>query len=45
MFTADKRKMGALVAPVWLIGLAGLVAIVIAGLIVKLLMDFVGAAF
>src|SRR5688572_8871102 len=28
MFTADRRKMGALVAPIWLIGLAGFVAVV-----------------
>ena len=45
MFTADKRKMGALVAPGWLVALAGFVAIVIAALNVKLLIDFVGAAF
>jgi manganese transport protein len=45
MFTADKRKMGALVAPIWLIGLAGFVAVVIAALNVKLLADFVGASF
>ncbi|TWF52261.1 Nramp family divalent metal transporter [Neorhizobium alkalisoli] len=41
MFTADKRKMGELVAPKWLIGTAWLIAIVIAGLNVKLLLDFV----
>lgn len=41
MFTADRKKMGDLVAPMWLIGLAGLVAVVIAVLNVKLLYDFV----
>jgi manganese transport protein len=41
MFTADKRKMGELVAPKWLIGTAWLIAIVIAGLNVKLLLDFI----
>ncbi len=41
MFTADRRKMGALVAPPWLVGLAVLIALVIAGLNVKLLFDFV----
>ena len=45
MFTADKRKMGSLVAPIWLIGLAGFVAVVIAALNVKLLADFVAASF
>lgn len=42
MFTADRRKMGALVAPMWLIGLAGLIAVVIAGLNVKMIIDFLG---
>lgn len=42
MFTADRRKMGTLVAPLWLIGLAGLIAIVIAGLNIKMIIDFVG---
>ena len=41
MFTADKAKMGELVAPRWLIAFAGLIAVVIAGLNVKLLVDFV----
>lgn len=41
MFTANKAKMGELVAPRWLSGLAYLIAIVIAGLNVKLLLDFV----
>lgn len=41
MFTADKTKMGALVAPPWLIGLAVVIALAIAGLNIKLLVDFV----
>jgi manganese transport protein len=41
IFTADRRKMGALVAPPWLIVLAGFVALVIAALNAKLLFDFV----
>jgi manganese transport protein len=41
MFTADRRKMGDLVAPIWLVALAVLIAVVIAGLNVKLLVDFV----
>ena len=41
MFTASKSKMGALVAPRWLIAFAVLIAVVIAGLNVKLLWDFV----
>lgn len=40
LFTADKSKMGALVAPKWLIGLAGFIAVLIAGLNAKLLWDF-----
>lgn len=40
MFTADRSKMGVLVAPLWLIVLAGLIAAIIAGLNVKLLWDF-----
>ncbi len=40
MFTADKKKMGDLVAPFWLIGIAGFIAIVIAALNLKLLYDF-----
>jgi manganese transport protein len=44
MFTADKNKMGELVAPKWLVGLAGFVAVVIAALNVKLLYDFVGSS-
>jgi manganese transport protein len=42
MFTADKAKMGELVAPRWLIAFAALIAIVIAALNVKLLFDFFG---
>lgn len=42
MFTADKRKMGELVAPHWLLALAGMIALLIAGLNVKLLVDLVG---
>src|SRR5215207_9091624 len=41
MFTASRVKMGELVAPRWLIGLASLIAVVIAALNVKLLADFV----
>ncbi|PDT01812.1 divalent metal cation transporter [Rhizobium chutanense] len=41
MFTASKAKMGELVAPRWLSGIAYLIAVVIAGLNVKLLFDFV----
>jgi manganese transport protein len=43
MFTADKKKMGALVAPLWLVIFAGVIAVVIAALNVKLLIDFSGA--
>lgn len=41
MFTASKAKMGELVAPRWLSAIAYLIAVVIAGLNVKLLFDFV----
>mgnify|MGYP000754726586 CR=1 FL=1 len=41
MFTADRRKMGELVAPIWLIAIASVIAVVIAALNVKLLVDFV----
>ncbi|WP_028747729.1 Nramp family divalent metal transporter [Rhizobium mesoamericanum] len=41
MFTASKAKMGALVAPRWLTAIAYLIAVLIAGLNVKLLFDFV----
>jgi manganese transport protein len=40
-FTADRNKMGALVAPRWLTALAALVALIIIGLNVKLIGDFV----
>jgi manganese transport protein len=43
MFTADRRKMGALVAPRWVTGLAVLTAITVITLNVKLLWDFVAA--
>ncbi|WP_064694013.1 Nramp family divalent metal transporter [Rhizobium aegyptiacum] len=41
MFTASKAKMGELVAPRWLSGIAYVIAVVIAGLNIKLLLDFV----
>ncbi|MBA8902599.1 MULTISPECIES: Nramp family divalent metal transporter [unclassified Phyllobacterium] len=41
IFTASKTKMGALVSPKWLTALAMFIAVVIAVLNVKLLMDFV----
>lgn len=41
MFTADKAKMGEMVAPKWLIAFAALIALVIAALNAKLLIDFV----
>ena len=44
MFTCDKVKMGALVAPRWLAGVAWLIAVVIALLNIKLLYDFLGLA-
>ncbi|MGE0282528.1 MAG: Nramp family divalent metal transporter [Rhizobiaceae bacterium] len=40
-FTASKAKMGELVAPRWLTAIAVVIAVVIAGLNVKLLVDFV----
>src|SRR5215218_3071523 len=40
MFTASKAKMGALVAPVWLVAFAGFIAAVIVALNLKLLVDF-----
>jgi manganese transport protein len=43
MFTADKRKMGALVAPYWVTALAALVAVMVIGLNIKLLWDFFSA--
>ena len=44
MFTTDRKKMGELVAPIWLGLLAYAVAIIIAGLNIKLLYDFVTAS-
>lgn len=41
MFTTSKAKMGALVAPRWLAALAYLIALVIAALNVKLLLDLI----
>jgi manganese transport protein len=41
LFTADRRKMGELVAPRWVTGLAVAVAAVIIALNVKLLLDFI----
>ena len=43
MFTADKRKMGVLVAPYWVTALAVLVAVTVIVLNMKLLWDFVTA--
>ena len=45
MFTADRRKMGALVAPRWLVAFASLIALVIIALNLKLLWDFAGGWF
>jgi manganese transport protein len=39
MFTADRRKMGALVAPFWVTVLAALAALLIIALNVKLIAD------
>ncbi|MBN9471832.1 MAG: Nramp family divalent metal transporter [Bosea sp.] len=44
MFTADRTKMGELVAPLWLVAFAVLIALVIAALNVKLLVDFASGA-
>ena len=41
MFTADRRKMGALTAPRWVTLLAVLVAVIIIALNVKLIVDFI----
>jgi manganese transport protein len=43
MFTADKRKMGGLVAPRWLTALAVLIAVTVITLNLKLLYDFCSA--
>jgi manganese transport protein len=40
LFTADRRKMGALVAPRWLVALAAVIAVMIIVLNGKLLFDF-----
>jgi manganese transport protein len=40
LFTASRRKLGALAAPRWLTGLAAVVAVVIVGLNMKLIWDF-----
>jgi manganese transport protein len=40
MFTADKRKMGALTAPRWLTALAAVTALIVITLNLKLLYDF-----
>jgi len=45
MFTTDKRKMGPLVAPLWLALFAALIAVVIVGLNLKLLWDFSHGGF
>ncbi|PZO81493.1 MAG: divalent metal cation transporter [Mesorhizobium amorphae] len=39
-FTTDKRRMGAMVAPLWLAAIAWILAAVIAALNIKLLLDF-----
>ena len=44
MFTADRRKMGELVAPQWVTALAVLTALVVIALNGKLLVDFVTGA-
>jgi len=43
MFTADKRKMGALRAPRWMTALAAVVAAIVIVLNIKLLWDFFAA--
>jgi manganese transport protein len=44
MFTTDRAKMGAMVAPTWLGLLAAGIAVTIMGLNLKLLWDFFGLA-
>jgi manganese transport protein len=44
MFTSDRGKMGALIAPRWLTALAAVTALIVISLNVKLLWDFVSAA-
>jgi manganese transport protein len=41
MFTADRGKLGELIAPRWLTALAALTALTIIALNIKLLVDFV----
>jgi manganese transport protein len=41
MFTADRRKLGELIAPRWLTALAALTAVTVIVLNIKLLVDFV----
>jgi manganese transport protein len=41
LFTAQRSKLGELVAPRWLTVAAGIVAVVVIGLNVKLIFDFV----
>lgn len=41
MLTADRRKMGELVAPRWLTAFSLLIAVAIAGLNIKMLVDFI----
>jgi manganese transport protein len=45
MFTSDKSKMGALIAPRWLTALAAVTAIIVISLNLKLLWDFTSAVF
>lgn len=42
LFTTDRRKMGALVAPAWLAAIAALITLIIIVLNLKLLWDFLG---
>lgn len=44
MFTSSKAKMGELVAPLWLVAFAWAIGLVIAGLNIKLLFDFLTGA-
>jgi manganese transport protein len=43
MFTADKRKMGPLLAPRWMTLLAAVIAVTVITLNIKLLWDFAAA--
>ncbi len=42
MFTTSRRRMGAMVAPLWLGAVSGIIAAVIVALNLKLLWDFIG---